>query len=44
MSFVFGLSICMAKCNNSIVGSENDLLQLLFLGLRGVGVLNIIKR
>ena len=44
ISAVFGLSICMAKCNNSIVGSENDLLQLLFLGLRGVGVLNIIKR
>ena len=32
MSVVFGLSICMARCNNSNVGNENDILGLLFGG------------
>ena len=46
MSFVFGLSICVARCNNSTVGNENDLLGLLFGGLGvGVGVgKNVIRR
>ena len=30
MSVVFGLSICMVRCNNSTVGNENDLLRLFF--------------
>jgi len=32
MSVVFGLLICMARCNNSTVGNEHDLLELLFVG------------
>ena len=32
ISAVFGLSICMARCNNSTVGIENDLLVLLYWG------------
>ena len=37
MSVVSGLSICMARGNNSTVGNENDLLGLLFVGWEGGG-------
>jgi hypothetical protein len=37
MSVVFGLSICVARGNNSTVGNENDLLGLLCGGWGGGG-------
>jgi hypothetical protein len=35
MSAVFGLSICVVRCNNSTVGNENDLLGLLIVFVGG---------
>jgi len=43
MSFVFGLSMCMARGNNCTVGNENDLLGLLYWGVEWVGKI-LIKR
>jgi hypothetical protein len=42
MSFVFGLSVCVARGNNCTVGNKNDLLGL-FFGGGGVGITLIRK-